>query len=190
MNKKVIKESELKQLVKDIIKEFAEKSPQAFLGTKSNPVKSGETPKEVKMNPFDGDGTSGKSASVVKVDASSSESNSASAKGKKKANFETKTGPNDKKNELGGKDKGELSFNVDMEENDKEDKDTVPKAFVEAGAGSATGQKKPKISTEAKNEKDMEPIAKGIQLPEGFNKMKFTKTQLQEFIVKEAKKYL
>ena len=90
MNKKVIKESELRQIVQGIIKEAKDK--EIYLGTKKNPVSSGEKPKEVKMNAHDNEGTSGKAASLVSVDASSSASNSASGKGMKKANFDTKSG--------------------------------------------------------------------------------------------------
>ena len=147
---------------------------------------------EVKMNSQDSDkGSDEKAAAAVEVDAAGSTHSGASTKGQKKANFESKKGMNDSSNENGGDDKGTDSTEVDMNTEDK-DVDEGTKTYVEAGTelkkGASTGQKDAKWSEDAKNEKADEPIAKGIQLPEGFDKMKFTQTELQNFINEEAKK--
>lgn len=162
-------DSKLGKIIKKAIQES-----NINLGTKSNKVATPSKPKAVDMNSKD---TNAKAASdaLVSVKATSATHKGESTKGMHKADFTSK-------------DSKKIDIDVEMDQNDKEIDDNAPKVFVDAGAAGKDGQKKPKIYDKAQNEKDKEPIAKGIQLPEGFEKQKYTQKELFNFIISEAKK--
>ena len=137
----------------------AVKKNGSFETKTSGPEKGGKDPIEVPMNQSKDKGSDKEGAHVAV---------------KKNGSFETK-----KK----GPETGEDPTDVDMNDMDKKTGDDKAKAYVAAGAGK--GQKTPKFSEEAKNEKEKEKrIADAIMMPESFK----SKKALNDFILSEAKR--
>ncbi len=194
--KKAINEEQFRKVVQDLLKEMVstgvlkEEKGNIYLGTDKNKVPSGKDQKKVNMAEKDSEiGYDKKPKLQTQVSAAGASHNGPSTKGMKKAEFETKDGLNDK-NLNGGKEKGDLHFDVEMDQNDKDIDDAGVKTYVTAGAEMKGGQKASKSSEKAPEVKDKEPIAKGIQLPEGFENKKYTQKELKEFIYSEAKKLI
>ena len=193
--KKGLTEEQFRQVVKDILKELTseninEGKDNVYLGTNKNKMSGGKDQKKVNMTEKDSEiGYEKKPKAQTQVSAAGSTHSGPSTKGMKKATFDTKDGLNDD-NKIGGKEKGDLHFDIEMNQNDKEIDDNGTKTQIEAGAEMKGGQKKAKSSEKAPVVKDKEPIAKGIQLPEGFENKKYTQKELKEFIISEAKKLL
>jgi len=168
MNKK---DSDLGKIIKKAIQES-----NIYLGTKDNKVKNPKSSEETKMNSNDKNAKAS-SEHLVSVDAKSATHSKDDIKGMHKSDFDSKTS-------------NENDIDVDMDQNDKNIDDNVPKTYVTAGKSPKDGQKTPKVFDKAQNEKDVEPIAKGIQLPEGFENKKYTQKELFSFVISEAKKLI
>ena len=153
--------------------------------TKRGKITSDDTTK-LKMNKHDSDlGSDEDAATAVMVNAKNSTKKGGVFTGMHNAEFDSKTEGPEVKTSQPFVDE----FGYEMNSQDEEDK-SIPKGgaktFPETGAelkkGVHVGQKKSVFSTKSKNEKDREPIAKGIQIPESF-----TRKSLEEFILNEAK---
>jgi hypothetical protein len=151
-----------------------------------------EVPTDVKMNKQDKDqGHDEKIAAAVKVDAANSTKKGTAdnphIEGMHNSNFESKKGNQSTKASTPFEDRED---NVNMNSMDKEN-DEGAKTYVEAGGDvkggekHTTGQKKAVVKEKAPEKDDpYGRIAKGIELPEGFE----NKKALVNFINEEAKK--
>jgi len=192
-----LNEKEFRKVVQNLLNEMAidvlkeeEGKEQIYLGTDKNKLPKGKNQKNVEMSANDSQiGYDKTSKAQVQVYATNSSHNGPFTKGMKKADFDKKNGmPN--KNLNGGKESGELHFEIEMDQNDNKIDDNGVKTYVEPGSETKTGQRTPQSSKEAPIVKDKEPIAKAIQLPEGFENKKYTKKELAQFIMLEAKKLI
>lgn len=151
-----------------------------------------ELPTDIKMNQQDIQGHDEKIAAAVKVNAANSvkkgSSDNPHIEGMKNSNFESKKGNQSTKASTPFKDRKDK---VDMNTQDKNIDDVGAKTYVEAGGDvkgrekHTTGQKKAVSKDKAPDKEDSYGrIAKGIELPEGFE----NKKALVSFINEEAKK--
>jgi len=156
---------------------------------------------KVKMNQQDKDqGHDEEIAAAVKVDAASSEKNGPSTKGQKNGDFESKK---DNPKAATGAPFTDQKKDVDMKAMDKTNEGEGAKTAVTPGGEKTskevhtTGQDGAKTHNSAAdlNEKEPnEPIAKGIELPQGLNesikvpKRFENKKEMINFIQEEAKK--
>lgn len=156
-------------------------------------MENAEIPTDVKMNKQDNDqGHDEKIAAAVKVDAANSTKKGTAdnphIEGMKNGNFESKKGNQSTKASTPFEDRKDK---VEMNSQDKNIDDVGAKTYVEAGGDvkggekHTTGQKKAVSKEKAPEKEDSYGrIAKGIELPEGFE----NKKALVNFINEEAKK--
>jgi len=178
---KVVYPTKIQMNLKDK-KEIHSKKALTYKDTTKKEEKKGIEASDTKMNQFaKEEGSDKKAATAVKVSATGTKSGNGATTGQANAKFTSKT----ENPSVDSSDPYKEKFDGDMNTMDKENDEGV-KTYVDAGTAKSgdkvtAGQAKAKVSEKAPIVKDKEPIATGIQIKENY-----TKTELQEFIRKEA----
>ncbi len=148
------------------------------------PVTKGDNPVDVKMNQQPSkEGSDKKAATAVKVDAGAEKGGSDVTAGQATAKFTSKT--DNPKKEVSEPFTDTASKEMNKMDSEKADKE-APKTFVEAGGEKGgtdvtAGQHNTNWKEKAPKSDNDKRIASGIQLKE-----KYTKKELQEFIMEQA----